>query len=77
VNLSGLTPQQKQIALHRFNAEGCTCGCGFTLAQCRIYDRNCPVSRSRTEKIVSEISRAAAGKAGTENSSAPPTATSP
>jgi thiol-disulfide isomerase/thioredoxin len=77
VNLSGLTPQQKQIALHKFNAEGCTCGCGFTLAQCRIYDRNCPVSRSRTEKIVSEISRAAAGKAGTENSSAPPTATSP
>lgn len=76
VNLSGLTPQQKQIALHKFNAEGCTCGCGFTLAQCRIYDRNCPVSKSRTEKIVSEISRAA-GKEGTEKSSASPTATSP
>jgi thiol-disulfide isomerase/thioredoxin len=77
VNLSGLTPQQKQIALHKFNAEGCTCGCGFTLAQCRIYDRNCPVSKSRTEKIVSEISRAAAGKQGTEKSSASPAATSP
>ncbi len=77
VNLSGLTPQQKQIALHKFNAEGCTCGCGFTLAQCRIYDRNCPVSRSRTEKIVSEISRAAHGKEGTEKSSAPSTSASP
>jgi thiol-disulfide isomerase/thioredoxin len=76
VNLSGLTPPQKQIALHKFNEEGCTCGCGFTLAQCRIYDRNCPVSKSRTEKIVSEISRAA-GKEGTEKSSASPTATSP
>jgi thiol-disulfide isomerase/thioredoxin len=77
VNLSGLTAEQKQIALHKFNAEGCTCGCGFTLAQCRIYDRNCPVSKSRTAKIVSEISRAAAGKEATEKSSAPPTAKSP
>ena len=77
VNLSGLTPQQKQIALHKFNAEGCTCGCGFTLAQCRIYDRNCPVSKSRTEKIVSEISRAAPGKEATEKSSALPSPTSP
>jgi len=77
VNLSGLTPQQKQIALHKFNAEGCTCGCGFTLAQCRIYDRNCPISKSRTEKIISGISRAASGKEGAEKSSAPPTATSP
>jgi thiol-disulfide isomerase/thioredoxin len=77
VNLSRLTPEQKQIALHKFNAEGCTCGCGFTLAQCRIYDRNCPVSKSRTEKIISEISRAAPSKEGPEKSSAPPTATSP
>src|SRR5580765_7412089 len=49
VDLSKLTPQQKQAALHKFNAEGCTCGCNFTLAQCRIYDRNCAVSKSRTE----------------------------
>jgi cytochrome c biogenesis protein CcmG/thiol:disulfide interchange protein DsbE len=62
VNLSRLNPQQKQAALHRFNAEACTCGCNFTLAQCRIYDRNCAISKSRTEKIVAEVSGAAARK---------------
>jgi len=56
VDLSKLTGDQKRAALHRFNAETCTCGCGFTLAQCRIYDRNCAVSRSRTAEIVAEVS---------------------
>jgi len=50
--------EQKQVALHKFNAEGCTCGCKFTLAQCRIYDRSCAVSKSRTAKIVADLSRA-------------------
>jgi cytochrome c biogenesis protein CcmG/thiol:disulfide interchange protein DsbE len=62
VDLSKLTADQKQSALHRFNAEGCTCGCRFTLAQCRIYDRNCSVSKTRTEKIVAEESRGAMPK---------------
>lgn len=56
VDLSRLTSEQKQAALHRFNAEGCDCGCGYTLAQCRIYDRNCPISKARTEQIVAEVS---------------------
>ena len=77
VNLSRLTPQQKQVALHKFNAEGCTCGCNFTLAQCRIYDRNCPVSKSRTEKIVAEVSGAPPRKATPEKSSAPANVASP
>jgi thiol-disulfide isomerase/thioredoxin len=77
VDLSRLTPQEKQIALHRFNAEGCTCGCKFTLAQCRIYDRDCAVSKSRTAKIVAEVSHAAASKGTAEKSLAPPIAASP
>jgi cytochrome c biogenesis protein CcmG/thiol:disulfide interchange protein DsbE len=56
VDLSKLTPEQKLAALHRFNAEGCTCGCNFTLAQCRIYDRNCAISKSRTAAIVADLS---------------------
>ena len=56
VDLSKLTPEQKQAALHRFNAEGCSCGCAYTLAQCRIYDHNCPVSKTRTEEIVAAVS---------------------
>jgi len=56
VDLSKLNPEQKQVALHQFNAEGCTCGCQFTLAQCRIYDRNCAISKARTAEIVDETS---------------------
>jgi thiol-disulfide isomerase/thioredoxin len=64
VDFSKLTADQKQSALHRFNAEGCTCGCRFTLAQCRIYDRNCSVSKTRTEKIVAEQAGGAMQKGG-------------
>ncbi len=56
VNLSKLTPEQKKVALHRFNANTCTCGCNFTLAQCRIWDTACAVSKAATEKIVTELS---------------------
>ena len=77
VNLSRLTPQQKQVALHKFNAEGCTCGCNFTLAQCRIYDRNCPISKSRTEEIVAEVSGVAPHKGTSEKSPAPANVASP
>jgi thiol-disulfide isomerase/thioredoxin len=69
VDLSKLTPEQKQVALHRFNAETCKCGCQFTLAQCRIYDRNCAPSKARTEKIVAEISHGPAQKATPEAAS--------
>ena len=62
VDMSKLTPEQKLVALHKFNAEGCTCGCQFTLAQCRIYDRGCPISKARTTKIIAEVS----GRAGAE-----------
>ena len=77
VDLSALTPEQKQVALHKFNAEGCTCGCKFTLAQCRIYDRNCPISKARTEKIVAEVSGAASRKGASEKSPTPASAVSP
>jgi thiol-disulfide isomerase/thioredoxin len=56
IDLSKLTAEQKGAALHRFNAEGCNCGCGYTLAQCRIYDHSCPVSKARTEQIIAEVS---------------------
>lgn len=55
VDLSKLTAEQRNAALHRFNAESCTCGCEYTLAQCRIWDSACAVSRAATEKIVADI----------------------
>ena len=59
VNTDGLTTGQRAAALHKFNAEACTCGCQFTLAQCRIYDPGCKVSMDRTAAIVKEVSTAA------------------
>ena len=56
VNLSKLTPEQRKIALHRLNADTCTCGCKFTLAQCRIWDSACAVSKAAAQKIVAKLS---------------------
>ena len=56
VDLSNLTAEQKKVALHRFNAEACTCGgCSYTLAQCRIWDSACAVSKAATSKIVAGL----------------------
>ena len=57
VDLSKLTPEQKTLALHKFNAESCNCGCQYTLAQCRIWDRNCNVSKEATTKIIEALAR--------------------
>ena len=59
VDMTRLTPAQKTVALHRMNEDTCTCGCQYTLAQCRIYDSACRVSRERTAKIVAECANGA------------------
>src|ERR1700693_1199420 len=61
VDMTSLTTAQKTVALHRMNEETCTCGCQYTLAQCRIYDSACRVSRQRTAKIVAECANGASG----------------
>jgi hypothetical protein len=55
LDLDALSPSQKTMALKRLNEEKCTCGCGFTLAQCRINDSSCNVSLPIAEKILAEI----------------------
>jgi thiol-disulfide isomerase/thioredoxin len=84
VDFSKLTAEQKKIALHRFNAESCNCGCALTLAQCRINDSACQVSKALTAKIVGELTGnhgssqpakstpAAPGQQSVPASSAPP-----
>ncbi len=59
VDLSQLTPAEKTAALHKFNAETCACGCQYTLAQCRIYDRNCQISKAATSKIIAALAHPA------------------
>jgi thiol-disulfide isomerase/thioredoxin len=55
VDLSKLTPQQRTRALQALNTEPCTCGCGQTVAQCRIEDPTCGVSLPRAQEILKSI----------------------
>jgi thiol-disulfide isomerase/thioredoxin len=71
VNTEGLTTEQRAAALHKFNAEACTCGCQFTLAQCRIYDPACKVSMDRTAAIVKEVSSAHSNASATTKTQTP------
>jgi thiol-disulfide isomerase/thioredoxin len=57
VDMSKLSPEQRDAALHKFNAESCTCGCKYTLAQCRIYDAACQISQKRTAEIIRELAK--------------------
>jgi len=77
IDLSKLTAEQKKVALHRFNADSCTCGCGFTVAQCRIWDSACAVSKAAAEKIVAEVSGTATPGTDTGNASKTPATPKP
>ena len=54
VDLSVLTPEQREEVLLRVNEEGCPCGCSLTLAQCRINDSACGVSPPLVDQLVAE-----------------------
>jgi thiol-disulfide isomerase/thioredoxin len=55
VDFTGLNPEQKKAALKRMNSETCDCGCTLTLAQCRINDTSCPVSKKLAAQVVKEV----------------------
>ena len=57
VDFSKLTAKQKRAALRQLNEQKCTCGCGLTLAQCRINDTGCPVSVKLAQQVVEKIAR--------------------
>jgi thiol-disulfide isomerase/thioredoxin len=71
VDMKKLTPEQKQIALKRMNSETCTCGCGLTIAQCRINDSTCDISKHLAAQVVKEI---ASSKGASSASPSQPTA---
>ena len=58
VDLSALTPAQREAALRRLNSDGCPCGCQLTLAQCRINDASCDISPPLVEQLIAEIAGA-------------------
>jgi len=55
IDLAALTPEQRTTALNRLNDEQCGCGCGMTIAQCRINDSTCAVSPKLAAQIVAEV----------------------
>jgi thiol-disulfide isomerase/thioredoxin len=55
VDFKDLTPALKKVALRRMNSESCDCGCRLTLAQCRINDSLCPISKKLAAKVVAEV----------------------
>ncbi len=77
VDFTGLNPEQKKAALKRMNSESCDCGCTLTLAQCRINDTSCPVSKKLAAQVVKEIASNAATPAPATPASPPPVSTQP
>src|SRR5277367_3377858 len=55
VDFTGLSAEQKKIALKRMNSDKCDCGCELTLAQCRINDTSCAISRRLAANVVTQI----------------------
>jgi len=74
VDFTGLNSEQKRVALKRMNSETCDCGCTLTLAQCRINDTSCPVSKKLAAKVVKEVASNAAPPVPTMPAGAAPAA---
>jgi thiol-disulfide isomerase/thioredoxin len=58
VDFTGLSAEQKKIALKRMNSDKCDCGCRLTLAQCRINDTSCGISRKLAANVVKQVASA-------------------
>lgn len=56
-----LTNAQRLWLYHRAHREECGCGCGMTVAQCRVEDPTCPESPGRAVELVQEAREAVPG----------------
>lgn len=72
VDLKGLSEAQRKVVLKALNTKTCQCGCGLTLAQCRIVDSPCLVSKKLANEVVKQIlSESSAPTAKAPGSSTP------
>ncbi len=55
VDLSGLQEPGRKVALTTMRSEGCNCGCTMKIAECRVKDPNCAVSRRLSGFVVHEL----------------------
>jgi thiol-disulfide isomerase/thioredoxin len=55
IDLAGLTAEKRAKVLQALNSEHCTCGCGLTVAQCRVDDPTCTVSLPLAQDLMKKI----------------------
>jgi len=55
VDLSGLSAVDTERVLQILNSNSCDCGCGMTIAQCRVEDKSCPRSPGLASAVVNAI----------------------
>jgi hypothetical protein len=55
VDFSKVPGEQKTYVLQALNEQTCTCGCGLTVAKCRVDDPACPISKPLAQSIVDDI----------------------
>jgi protein-disulfide isomerase len=55
VDFSGLSAAQKSTVLKILREQGCSCGCGMKLAQCRIADTQCSYSNGLAAAVVEAV----------------------
>ncbi len=58
IDLAALPPATRAKVLEALNTEHCTCGCGLTLAQCRVDDPSCDVSLPVAQALVKKLTAA-------------------
>src|SRR5690242_10048540 len=55
VDFTGLAPARKAAALKALRTFGCTCGCDMKVAECRMKDPSCGVSKGLAGTMVDAI----------------------
>src|SRR5258708_1940553 len=55
LNQTGLSAQQKQTLLTLIRAQSCSCGCTMHIAECRVKDPKCGVSRGLAAMVAREL----------------------
>ncbi len=50
-----LTGPKKTAALRVMQAEGCSCGCDMKIAECRVKDPSCSVSKKLAASVVNDV----------------------
>jgi thiol-disulfide isomerase/thioredoxin len=55
VNMSRIPAEQKSKVLLALNESNCSCGCGLSVAKCRIEDPDCKISQPQAQAIVDKF----------------------